>query len=68
MSNSSPHKAVILLTVEVHEILPSGECSGQPVPNNILKEHGLKRNMVVSVDGHDMDDCLKKLKEKIDGF
>lgn len=68
MSNSSPHKAVILLTIEVHEILPSGECSGQPVPNNILKEYGLKRNMVVSVDGHDMDDCLKKLKEKVDGF
>lgn len=68
MSTNSAHKAIILLTIEVHDILPSGECSGQPVPQNTLKEHGLKRNMTVTVDGFDMDDCLKKLKERINEF
>lgn len=68
MPNSSPHKAVILLRIEVHEVLPTNECSGNPISRDILKEYGLDTKMTVSVDGFDMDNCLAKLKEKIDGF
>jgi hypothetical protein len=66
MSTTSPHKAVVLIKIEVHDILPTGECSGNPVSSEILKEYNLLPNMLLSVDGIDMDDCLRNLKNKIE--
>ena len=69
MTNSvAPHKAILYVNIEVHEVLPTGECSGNIVSSNILKDKGLKKNIVLSVDGFDRFDCLKRLKEKLEEF
>ena len=47
----APHKAVILLQMEVHEVLPTGECSAKLVGPNKLKEFGLSPKFVVNVEG-----------------
>jgi hypothetical protein len=69
MSHKAPHKAVVLIKVEVHDIMAkTGECSGNPVPPDKLAEYGLKPTSMFSVDGQDLDDCLRKLKERISSF
>lgn len=68
MSDKKPHKAVILLKIEVHELLPTGECSAKLVDPKDLYEHGLKPSMLLSVDGFDKYACLKNLKDRIDEF
>lgn len=62
------HKAVILMTVEVHEVLDSGECSGKPVSAAELKKYGIVGKSVQQITGQNKDDCLKKLKRTIDEF
>lgn len=64
----SPHKAVCLLTIEVHEQLPSGECSGKLVTSKEMAEFGIKPKMIISCSGFDRQDCLRKLKKAIDEF
>jgi len=59
------HKAVLLVNIEVHDVLATGECSGNVVPLDKLKEYGLDGSMLASVDGYDLDNCLKKLKKKL---
>ncbi len=68
MGNEQKHRAVILLNIEVHPLNDDGACSGQSVSNQILKDSGVSRYTTVSVDGFDLDDCLRKLKEKISEF
>lgn len=66
MTIKSPHKAIILVKLEVHDIMAkTGECSGNPVSPEKLSEYGLKPSSMFSVDGQDLDDCLRKLKERI---
>lgn len=65
-NSRSPHRAVILLNIEIHEVLPTNECSGKLVDISELKDLGLKPKMVVSISGFDRQDCLKKLKKWID--
>lgn len=62
----APHRAVILINIEVHEVLPTNECSGKLVDISDLKDIGLKPKSVVSISGFDRQDCLKKLKKWID--
>lgn len=67
MSEKSPHKAILLVRLEVHDIIAkTGECSGNPVTNEKLKEYGLRPSETLTVDGQDMDDCLRKVRETID--
>lgn len=67
MSEKSPHKAILLLKLEVHDIIAkTGECSGNPVTNDKLKEYGLKASETFTVDGQDMDDCLRKVRDIVD--
>lgn len=61
----APHKAILSVNVEIHEVLPTGECSGNTVPENILKEMGVKEHYLLSVDGFDRFDCIKRLLEKL---
>ena len=62
------HKAVILMTIEVHEVLKNGECSGNPVKTAELQKYNILPKQVISVEGENKDLCLKKLAEKIDEF
>lgn len=69
MSNAkAPHKAVILMRMEVHEVLDTGECSGKLVGPKTLEKYGMKPKQVVTISGQTQEQCLKKLKEVLDGF
>lgn len=61
-----PHKAVIQITIDVFDVLSTGECSGRPVKKEELTEYGLKPRMTRTVNGFDKNDCLTKLKQLID--
>lgn len=66
--NRKPHKAAIMVHVEVHEVLDSGECSGKCIPLSVLEQYGLKEKMLLQMNGQNLDDCLKKLKGAFNGF
>lgn len=66
--NLKPHRAAILMKIEVSDVLPTGESTNNPVPIERLEEYGLGSTMVIVVNGFDMDNCLQKLKSKIDEF
>lgn len=68
MTNSSPHKAHILMRIEVSDVLPTGESTNNSIPESLLKEYGLAKTMVLTVSGFDMDNCLHNLKQKIEEF
>ena len=66
MSNEKKkHAAVILLKIEVHEVLDSGELSGKPLSKQDLKEFGIPISAVARVNGFDKFDCMKNLKQKL---
>lgn len=67
MNPKKPHKAVIRVIVEVHELLDTGECSGQPVEAEELAKFELKTKDIIEVQGFDRTDCLKKTKERLYG-
>ena len=62
------HKAVVLMTIEIHEVLPTGECCGFPVPPEELKEYGLNPKAVLTLTGQTKEECLKKLKKVLNDF
>lgn len=68
MSAKEKHKAIIQLRIEIHEVLPTGECSGKPLSLKDFPEYGLKNTMLMAVDGYDRHDCLLKLKQKLEDF
>jgi len=68
MKARNKHKAVILMTVEVHELLESGECSGRPVKTEELLKYGISPKQTISITGETKDFCLRKLSEKINEF
>ncbi len=55
-NKAAPHTGLIFLAAEIHEKLPSGECSGNPV---------YKTSATLAVDGCDYEMCLRKLNEFI---
>ena len=65
---AKPHKALLLLKLEVHDILDTGECSGKIVDAETLAKYGLKSKSILEVSGESKELCLKKLKELLDGF
>ncbi len=66
MSNpKKSHAAIILLKIEVHEVLDSGEFSGKPLSKQEMAEQGIATSSLVKVTGHDKFDCLKNLKQKL---
>jgi hypothetical protein len=54
---SNPHVAVIYVFAEVHEKLPDGTASGNPVE---------KRNMTLKINGIDRWTCERKLSESLE--
>ncbi len=63
-----PHKAVILMTVEVHEVLDTGECSGKPISSDELSKFKIKTKQILEVNGQNKQDCLEKLQRAINEF
>lgn len=62
------HTAAILMVIEVSNLLPTGECSGNIIPDSDLEAYGLKRKMILSVKGLTKEECLTKLRDKINEF
>lgn len=56
----SPHKAIIFVSAEVHDLLPTGECSGR-----IAFE--IKR-FPMMIDGMNKGDTIKRLNETLEGL
>jgi hypothetical protein len=54
---SNPHVAVVYVFAEVHEKLPDGTASGNPVE---------KRNMTLKISGTDRWTCERKLAEALE--
>jgi len=61
-----PHTAVISVQLEVHSLLDSGECSGNIIKAEILKDYGIDPAFLTTVSGFTLDDCLSKLKSKLE--
>jgi hypothetical protein len=51
VNKEAPHKTVIFIKSITYEILPTGECSGNPI--RVLDQ-------ILQVEGKDQNDCLEK--------
>jgi hypothetical protein len=60
-----PHTAILSIQLEVHSLLDTGECSGRTVNKEVLKDYDISPAFLATVSGYTMDDCLKKLQQKI---
>lgn len=67
-SVTNKHRALITIKVEVHNILNTGEFSGQIVNLNSHKEYGVKGVQFIQIEGYDLDNCLRKVKTAIEGI
>jgi len=67
-SVTDKHRALITIKVEVHDVLDTGEFSGQTVNLNAHKEYGVKGVQFVQIEGYDLDNCLRKVKTAIEGI
>ena len=68
MELTRPHTAVINVQIEVHSLDDMGQCSGKVLNEQKLAEFGLRPAFLLRVDGLDADDCLQKLKTKLEQF
>jgi hypothetical protein len=63
-----PYKAIFNIMVEVHDILPTGECSGNPVKTEKYETYGIKPKQTFAINGEDLDDTLRKVAEALNVF
>jgi hypothetical protein len=63
MANNStaPHSIVIVLKAQVHEVLPTGELSG-----NVAHKHNGGQHEIFRLDAMDRDVAIRKLNELVD--
>lgn len=59
-NESAPHRAVLFIRAEVHEVTPRGDCSGRPVVR--IQEFPL------AVEGKDRHICERRLNEILEEF
>jgi len=62
---SRPHTAVLNIQIQTHSLTNNGELSGNVLNANFLNKFGLKPSFLLRVDGIDAEDCLQKLKAKL---
>ena len=62
---SRPHTAVLNIQIQTHSLTNNGELSGNVLNANFLNKFGLKPSVLLRVDGIDAEDCLQKLKDKL---
>ena len=63
---TKPHRALLTIKIEVHDVLPTGEFSGQPVDLKTQSEYGVKGVSRIQIEGYDLDNCLRKVKEALE--
>lgn len=67
MNTEKPHMAVINVSFLIYEIDSTGQPNGQMVGRQAIMKSGVKPK-TVSVLGTDYQDCLDKLKAKLDAI
>lgn len=60
---TAPHAAIIVVKATVHELLPSGELSG-----NVAHRHKNGENELFRFDFQDRDLAIRQLNELLDGL
>lgn len=65
IKEDKPHKAIINIQIEVHDILDTGECSGRIVD---LEQYNIQPYFLLSIDGENLNDCLKNLKTRLNSL
>ena len=69
MAGDAPYKAVVLMDVSIHEVLKTGECSGERMSVKEMQRYGFNSTKIpVVVNGKNKYECLKKLVNKIQEF
>lgn len=63
----APHKATLLIRLDVHELSNVGECVKQ-VTSKELNDSDIKTKAVYTIEGFDKFDCFMKLKRILDGL
>jgi hypothetical protein len=61
------HRAQLLIRIEVNELDNNGECSNT-ISAKELSEFDIKTKAVYTIEGFDKFECIKKLKEILDGL
>lgn len=56
-NRQAPHVAAIFINTEVHEKMPTGELTGNPV---------YETKAILSIEGVDFDLCIRKLNDFIE--
>ena len=69
MAGDAPYKAVVLMDVSIHEVLKTGECSGERMSVKEMQRYGFNSTKIPVVgNGKNKYECLKKLVNKIQEF
>ena len=69
MAGDAPYKAVVLMDGSIHEVLKTGECSGERMSVKEMQRYGFNSTKIpVVVNGKNKYECLKKLVNKIQEF
>jgi hypothetical protein len=59
--SGSPHKAIIWVMAEVHDVNEFGECTGRVV-------HQIQQHVVATIDAPTRDETVKRLNESLSGL
>jgi hypothetical protein len=57
------YKAVMLVTLEVHEVDSKGQCTGKPLTSVELEKYGLKSKVLLTTKKQHKTGLLKKLAQ-----
>lgn len=69
MAGDAPHKAIVTMDIAIHEVLKTGECSGNKMSLEEMSRYGIKSEKVpVVVKGSNKYECVKNLINKIQEF
>ena len=68
MDPARPHTAVLNVQIEVHALDDIGQCSGQTLSAASLEQADIKAAFLLKVEGITAEDCLNKLKTKLEQF
>lgn len=67
-NGKAPHKAVIHMHIQVHEVNKTGECTGKLVTKEELAQVGIQPKILLTINGFDKFECLKKLRNILNEF
>jgi hypothetical protein len=67
-NTTSPHTAILSINIKIHENIGGNSLNPSIMSEEELKEHGVTKHATVSVTGFNLENCIEKLKEKLEKF